>query len=170
MLDRNLSIFEHRGLGKSMRIRQFPFKIARATFTGKFGTDCIYISNRFDRNTEKSPYGVQLLKHFGKVITKLHIKYAENFRRIDRVIEDAIIAHCQYSLIEITFENADRFTMHEISEPFEKICSVTFNSSQFCGLISSFSTWFPKAKTLNLRQQLHGEHKDRKMLEYHHPA
>lgn len=145
-------------------------KAARPIFANKFGTDCIHISNRFDRNKEKSPYGIQLLKHFGKVIKKLHIEYDEYFRRIDRMIEDAIIAHCQDSLVEITFENADRFTMHEIAEPFEKVHSVTFISSQFCGLISSFSTWFPKAQTLNLRQQLRGEHKDRKMLENYHPA
>lgn len=145
-------------------------KTAHPIFADKFGNDSIKISNRFDRNKEKSPYGIQLLKHFGKVITKLHIEYDESFRRIDRMIEDTIIAHCQYSLVEITFENADRFTMHEISEPFEKVNSVTFISSQFCGLISTFSTWFPNAKTLNLRQQYRGEHKDRKMLENHHPA
>lgn len=145
-------------------------KTARRIFADQLATNCIQISNRFDRNKEKSPIGIKLLKHFGKVITKLHIEYDECFRCSDRMIDDAIITHCQDSLIEITFENADRFTMHKIAEPFEKVRSVTFISSQFCGLISHFSTWFPKANTLHLRQQLRGEHKDRKMLENHHAA
>lgn len=38
-------------------------KTAHPIFADKFGTDCIKILNRFDRNKEESPYGIQLKKN-----------------------------------------------------------------------------------------------------------
>lgn len=115
-------------------------------------------------------WSLKLIKYFCNEITKLQVRYLDGYRRVANLLDDALIAECHESLIEIKFVNTDSFTMQNIDKPFENVRKATSVRNKCHYLIGNFSKWFPNAHTLYLVQQNSIQLEDRKMLEQHFPV
>lgn len=142
----------------------------RYIFEKKYSTEILHISNNPHFNEEGESETIKYLKVFGDIITSLHLNYDENYRQFDILIESAIIKYCRTTLKRITFENAMRHAMIEITEPFEQMQKVKLVGSEFGELISNFTKWFPEAHSLVLKKQVRQTSDRRELLERHHPA
>lgn len=109
---------------------------ARDIFDKRFGTLQINVSNKFDVKTETILSSVKLLKHFGALIKKLKVVYLPTYCRYDKMLEDAIIANCSKTIVEMEIINATKFTLHEISEPFENVRTIHFRNGTICDIVS----------------------------------
>lgn len=96
--------------------------------------------------------------------------YLEEYRSVDYMLDNIIVAECHKSLNEIEFVDANSFNMHNIDKSFENVRTVMFVTSRCCHLIWNFNKWFPNAHTLYFQQQRSVRFQDRRMLEQHFPA
>lgn len=121
----------------------------RCTFSKMFGKKTIIVTDKFDPLTEKDPWDVKLLTHFGDLIEKLKIKYCKEFRRYKR-LDKAILANCSNSLVQLQITGGYQNTLSKISEPFVNVKKVSFWYGTPCDLVSDLNKWFPKATSLEM--------------------
>lgn len=125
--------------------------IARDVFAKKYAKRVICVSNKENANQKTLP-SVDMLKRFGDLTTKLHVKYSpgEHCVEINGKIENAIAKNCEKALLEIHITGADKFAFLHTKKPFSNVNKVVFNKGIVHRLIKAFNYLFPTAERLDL--------------------
>lgn len=168
-----VKIFDNINVKELINVVDYDIRVraaARFIFKKNFSDEKYTVLNVFDPRREETQSLLKLIKFFGTEITKLRIKYIEEYRSVDYILDNTIVAECHKSLIEIEFINANAFNMHNIDKSFEKVRKVMFAMSRCCHLIWNFNKWFPNAHTLCLVSQKSIMFEDRQMLKQCFPA
>lgn len=147
-----LSHLSQENLVKVADENDFLLPIARHVFKEKF-IDPVQITNHHGTDGNSS---IKLLNIFGNEIYHLKIIYKNKFRQFDHIIDQAVFDKCQKMLQNISFVNADRYSMFKIKKPFEKVTKVTFEHGDICIPGLDFGKWFPAARELELSNLLFG--------------
>lgn len=143
-----------------------PSVALKAEFEKKFENGLVKVTNIYKQNATHSIQSVKTLERFGGLITKLQVTYNDKHHRYDKELENAIILHCQQSLIELELVNA----FDHIKTPFPNVKKVCFKSGELNKLISGFDKWFPNANSLDLIELKILKAADKKYIEKTFPA
>lgn len=125
-----------------------------------------YFDRFFKVSNKIEPESIEFLKLFGTEIKYLKLIYHEKYHHFNQTIEKAIFDHCTHSLQMIRFENASRFSMFEINEPFTNVTNVQIDNGTICSPFSNIGKWFPKLQMLKLKNLMLHSTPDDKIFGY----
>lgn len=152
------------------RARVDPSVATKAEFEKKFENGLVKVTNIYKQNATQSIQSVKTLERFGGLITKLQVTYNDKHHRYDKELENAIIIHCQQSLIELELVNFDKNAFDHIKTPFPNVKKVCFKSGALNKFIAGFGKWFPNANSLDLIELKILKATDKKYMEKTFPA
>lgn len=99
-------------------------------------------------NFEKS---MSIIKHFGKLITKLDLYDAHNDCQYNEQITDALFATCDANITDIVFDRVDQDTLNKIRRPFPNLINLNIYDLSLPQKIAQLNRWFPNVTKLILR-------------------
>lgn len=146
---------------------------SRLAFVEKHAKDTITVSNEYKSKTDKELSSVHLIRHFGHLINKLKVEYADDHHRFNQQLEYAISKHCHKTLVELELENFDKFVFHRIIRPFKAVKTVRFVEGVLGEFHMNLRKWFPNAVNLdfvepNIQEDRYAKCIERKMPNLEH--
>lgn len=101
-------------------------------------------SNTFERS-------MNIIKHFGKFITKLDLYDAHNDCYYNEMITDALFENCHRNVTDICFDRVDEHTLNKICQPFPNLNNLYIYDLSLPQKIAQLNRWFPNVTKLILR-------------------
>lgn len=94
---------------------------------------------------------MNIIKHFGKMITKLDLYDAHNDCDFNERITDALFETCHSNITDICFDRVDQHTLNKICQPFPKLMNLNIYGLTLPQKIAQLNRWFPNVTKLILR-------------------
>lgn len=94
---------------------------------------------------------MNIIKHFGKLITKLDLYDAHNDCQYNEKITDALFATCDSNITDIVFDRVDQDTLNKIRRPFPNLTNLNIYDLSLPQKIAQLNRWFPNVTKLILR-------------------
>lgn len=94
---------------------------------------------------------MNIIKHFGKLLTKLDLYDAHNDCQYNEMITDALFATCDSNITDIVFDRVDQDTLNKIRRPFPNLTNLNIYDLSLPRKIAQLNRWFPNVTKLILR-------------------
>lgn len=116
-----------------------------------------YAQNPFESgydgcDSDSFTHSMNIIKHFGKLLTKLDLYDAHNDCQYNEMITDALFANISDSNItDIVFDRVDQDTLNKIRRPFPNLTNLNIYDLSLPQKIAQLNRWFPNVTKLILR-------------------
>lgn len=94
---------------------------------------------------------MNIIKHFGRMITKLDLYDAHNDCDYNERITDALFEKCHSNITDICFDRVDQHTLNKIRQPFPNLTNLNIYGLTLPQKIAQLNRWFPNVTKLILR-------------------
>lgn len=94
---------------------------------------------------------MNIINHFGEMITKLDLYDAHDDCIYNERITDALFENCHSNITDICFDRVDQHTLNKICRPFPNLRNLNIYGLTLPQKIAQLSRWFPNITKLILR-------------------
>lgn len=94
---------------------------------------------------------MNVIKHFGEMITKLDLYDSHDDCDYNQNITDALFAKCNSNITDICFDQVDQHTLNKIHHPFPNLINLNIYGLTLPQKIAQLNRWFPNVTKLILR-------------------
>lgn len=94
---------------------------------------------------------MNIIKHFGTMITKLDLYDAHDDCIYNERITDALFQNCHSNITDICFDRVDQHTLNKIRQPFLNLRNLNIYGLTLPLKIAQLNRWFPNITKLILR-------------------